>query len=212
MAFFNKTDPAEKRQRDLESKLKAASASRDDLLARRKVAEAAAATHRAKASELAAEGADDKTLSAAENAMRREQDRVTTLSDAIARVEITIANLESEIAQVVDQRCRAETAAAVNALVEKWASAGAAFDTAVNQLVELARESAVIVMDAGPLKVFAEAIAQQVPPEIEFLASVLEGHAKAVLSGVASASLPKPPRRAADADPHAVLHEVHQVA
>jgi len=196
MAFFNKTDPAEKHQRDLEAKLTAARASRDDLVARRNVAETAAATHREKACKLAAEGADDKTLSAAENAMRREQDRVATLSDALMKTESTIADLEREIAQVVDQRCRAETAAAVNALVEKWGTVRSAFNAVINEIVDLARESAAITLDAHPLKVFVEAVQAQVPPETEFVASVLQGHAKAVLNGAAPASLPKPPEPA----------------
>jgi hypothetical protein len=191
--MFTKTDPAEKRQRALEGQLKTARASRDDLAARRKMAETAAATHRAKASELASEGADDKTLSATENAMRREQDRAATLSDALIKTESLIANLENEIATVLDQRCRVETAAAVTAIVEKLVSARTAFDAAVAQLIDAARESAVIVMDAGPLKIFAETIQQQLPPEIDFVAGVLEGHAKAVLSGTAPASLPKLP-------------------
>jgi hypothetical protein len=193
---FSKPDPAEKRQRDLESKLKAARASRDDLVARRKAAEAAAATHRGKASELAASGGDDTALSAVESKMRREQDRAATLSDALGKTEAVIANLESEIAQVLDQRCRAETAAAVTAIVEKLASARTAFDAAAVQLIDAARESAVIILDAGPLKVFVEAIQQQLPPEIEFVSTVLQGHAKAVLAGTAPASLPKPPEPA----------------
>jgi hypothetical protein len=196
MAFFNKTDPAEKHQRDLEHKLKAARANRDDLVRRRDLAETAAATHREKAVQLATDGADDKTLSAAENAMRRELDRAATFIDALGKIEITIANLDRDIAQVVDQRCRAETAAAVNALVEKWATARTAFDAAMSQLVDVARESAVIVIDALPLKTFVDAVQQQVGPEIDFVAGVLEGHAKAVLAGTAPASLPTQPEAA----------------
>jgi hypothetical protein len=192
MAFFTKTDPVVKSQRDLETKLKTKRGSRDDLVERQKVAEAGAALHRAKACELAAGGANDTALSAAETAMRREQDRVATLNDAIANIDIAIADLEREIANLVDQRCRAETAAAIDALVEKWSSTTAAFDAAMNELVEVARESALIVVDAHPLKTFLEAVQAQVGPEADLIVSVLQGHAKAVLAGTAPASLPKP--------------------
>src|SRR5215468_3874459 len=119
MAFFSKAaDPAEKLQRDLETKLNAKRTGREDLVERRKVAEAGAAAHRDKAVKLASDGGDDTALSAAETAMRRQQDRVVTLNDAIAKIDVAIADLEREIAHIVDRRCRAETAAAIAALVE----------------------------------------------------------------------------------------------
>jgi hypothetical protein len=192
MAIFSKADPAEKRQRDLETKLKDKRASRDNLIERRKSAEASATAHREKARNLAGDGADDAALSAAESAMRREQDRAATLGDALGDVETTVGNLEREIVQIIDQRCRAETAAAVTALADKWAAMGAAFDATVGELADLARESATIVLDAHPLKVFLEAVKQQVPPEAGLVSSVLRDHAKAVLAGTAPASLPKP--------------------
>jgi hypothetical protein len=165
--------------------------SRDNLIERRKSAEASAAAHREKARKLASDAADDATLSAAESAMRREQDRAATLGDALGDVETTIGNLEREIVQIIDQRCRAEAAAAVTALADKWATAGAAFDATVGELAVLARESATIVLDAHPLKVFLEAVKQQVPPEAGLVTNVLRDHAKAVLAGTAPASLPK---------------------
>src|SRR5882757_2590663 len=145
MAIFSKGgDPAVRRQRDLEVKLKDKRASRDSLTERRAAAEANAAAHRAKARGLAGDSADDAALSAAESAMRREQDRAATLGDALGDVETAIASLEREIAEVVDQRCRAETAAAVTELAEKWATLGASFDAVAVQLVALARESETI--------------------------------------------------------------------
>ena len=58
MQFFAKADPAEKLQRDLEAKLKAKRGSRDDLVERRKVAEAGAISHREKAVKLASDEGD----------------------------------------------------------------------------------------------------------------------------------------------------------
>jgi hypothetical protein len=192
MALFHKTDPALKLQRDLEAKLKAKRTNRDNLIERRKATEASAVAYREKARKLAGDGAEDTALSAAEVAMRGDQDRITTLDGAISDVEAAIASLELEIAGMVDRRCRSETAAAVTALADKWASLGAAFDVAVGQLADLARESAVITLDAHPLQVFLDAVKQQVPPAADVVASVLRDHAKAVLVGTAPAFLPKP--------------------
>src|SRR5579864_7161348 len=88
VALFQKTiDPLRKAQRDLE----AACATRDGLLSRRKAAEVAVGEHRERARKLARDGADDAALSAAESAMRTQQDRTATLSAAISDVEATIA-------------------------------------------------------------------------------------------------------------------------
>ena len=83
----------------------------------------------------------------------------------------------------MDQRCRAETAAAVTTLVEQWAKAGATFNTAIGELAKLARESAIIIPDAHPLKMFLEAVQAQVGPEADRICSVLEDRARAVLAG-----------------------------
>jgi hypothetical protein len=189
MALFPRaSDPQKKAQRDLN----AARATRDKLIERRNIAETSAAEHREKARKLAREGGDDHALSAAETEMRREQDRTATYNGAISDVEATIADLERKIAQIIDQSCRKETAAAVTALADKWASVGAAFDAAAGELADTARESAVIVLDAHPLQVFLEAVKQQVPPAADVVTNVLRDHARAVLAGTAPASLPKP--------------------
>jgi hypothetical protein len=189
MVLFPKaSDPQKKAQRDLD----AARASRNSLFERRKIAETSAAEHRDKARKLAREGADDQTLSAAELDMRREQDRTATFTGAISDVEATIANLEGEIAQIIDQRCRNETAAALTTLADKLAAAATAFDEPAGQLAEMARESALIVLDGHPLQVFMHAVKEQVPPTVAVITNGLRDHAKAVLAGTAPASLPKP--------------------
>ena len=95
MGIFSKTtDPAEKQQRDLDTKLKAKRANRADLVERRTTD---AAAHREKAVELASEGAADSAVSAAETAMRREQDRAARLTDAITAVDAVIAGLKPRL-------------------------------------------------------------------------------------------------------------------
>ncbi|SHG08590.1 hypothetical protein [Bradyrhizobium erythrophlei] len=189
MALFPKaSDPQKKAQRDLD----AARASRNSLIERRQIAETSAAEHRDKARKLAREGADDQTLSAAELDMRREQDRTATFTGAISDVEATIASLEGEIAQIIDQRCRNETATALTTLADKLAAAATAFDEPVGQLAEMARESALIVLDGHPLQVFMHAVREQVPPTIAVITNGLRDHAKAVLAGTLPPTLPKP--------------------
>ena len=189
MALFPKaSDPQKKAQRDLD----AARASRNSLIERRKIAETSAAEHRDKARKLAREGADDQTLSAAELDMRREQDRTATFTGAISDVEATIADLEREIAQIIDQRCRNETAAALTTLADKLASAATAFDEPAGQLAEMARDSALIVLDGHPLQVFMHAVKEQVPPTVAVITNGLRDHAKAVLAGTLPPTLPKP--------------------
>jgi len=192
MALFNKTDPVAKKQRDLEGKLQAKRTCRDDLVKRRQAAEAGAAAHREKARKLASEGASDAMLLAVEEAMRREQDRAATLIDAVGDADATIADLDRALAQIIDQRCRAETAAAVTALIDRWGPAAAEFTSSAGRLAELARESAVIVVDAHPMMVFLEAVQAQVLPEADLIANVLRAHAAGVMAGELPASLPKP--------------------
>jgi hypothetical protein len=192
MALFHKSDPAKKRQRDLEDKLKASIADRDKIAERLREFQARATERRDAARSLVRGGGDDAKLAIVESEMRAAEDRVDTLTGGLADIDDDISELKREIAQVIDLRCREETAAAVNAVADGWASAVTAFDVAAGQLADLARESALIVLDARPLKVFLEAVKQQVPPEVGLVSSVLRDHAKAVLAGTAPASLPKP--------------------
>ena len=192
MALFHKPDPAKKRQRDLEDKLKASIADRDRIAERLREFQARATERRDAARSLVRDGGDDAKLAIVELEMRAAEDRVDTLTGGLADINNDISELKREIAQVIDLRCREETAAAVNAVADRWASAGAAFDSAVGELADLARESAVIVHDAHLLKVFLEAVQAQVPPEASLVTNVLRDHAKAVLAGTAPASLPKP--------------------
>jgi hypothetical protein len=196
MALFHKSDPAKKRQRDLEDKLKATIADRDKIAERLREFQARATDRRDAARSLVRDGGDDAKLAIVESEMRAAEDRVDTLTGGLADIENDVGELKREIAQVIELRCRQETAAAVNAVADRWASVGAAFEAAVGQLADLARESATIVPDARPLKVFLEAVKQQVRPETGLVTNVLRDHAKAVLAGTAPASLPKP-----EADP-----------
>ena len=112
-----KSDPEKKLARDLD----AARASRDGLVNRLKAAELATAERRTAAQRLARDGADDTTLDAAEAELRRAQDRVTTLTAALAETEQQLASLERARDDAADKRLRAETAATIRALADEIA-------------------------------------------------------------------------------------------
>src|SRR5712692_2093531 len=130
VAYFQKTDSRQKVERSLAT----ARASRDNLMERRKAAEASASELREKARQLAREGADDGALAKTESAMRAQQDRVVTLTAAIGDVERDIGEFEREVAAIVDTAMRAETSAAVTAMVERVERAESTFARAIQEL------------------------------------------------------------------------------
>jgi hypothetical protein len=193
MAIFSKGgDPAVRRQRDLEAKLKTSVADRDKVADRLRTFEARVTERRDAARALVRDGGDDAKLTAIESEMRAAQDRVATLTGGIADLDKAIADLEHEIAAIVDQRCRAKTAAAINELITNWESATAAFEVAARELETIARETAPIVLDGHGLAAFAMGIRNEVPPAVNAIIVYLKEHAASVLAGHAPASLPVP--------------------
>jgi hypothetical protein len=53
------------------------------------------------------------------------QDRAASLIGGLARINTEIAGVELEIEQIIDRRCRSETAAAVAAMIERFDKAAA---------------------------------------------------------------------------------------
>jgi hypothetical protein len=185
--FQRSTDPEKTAQRDLT----AARTNRDALTARLKASEAAVATYREKARVLARDAAADGDLDHVENEMRRSQDRTETLRTAIGDVERNISELEATLAEIADDKQRAETSAAIGVLVDRWATAAAAFDVAARELEAISRKTAPIVLDANGTTVFVMAAREQLPPAIAVIVTGLKAHAKAVIDGKAKATLPK---------------------
>jgi hypothetical protein len=193
MALFAKTDrdPALREQRDHETKFAKATATRDSLSERLRVAEAAISEHRDLARKLATDGADDVALTKAENAMRAQEDRAVTLRAAIVDAESVIATHEREIAEIIDRRMRAETSAAVETMADQLQIASEDFENVAKALEDAARESSLIVLDGHPLTSFVMSARQQLPAAIAVITRELRNHSHAVLSGGAPASLPR---------------------
>ena len=84
------------------------------LTARLAVAELEVSERREDAKRLAVEGADDGVLDKAEAKLRAAQDRVATLSSALAETKQKITVLEAEQAAAADKKLRSETVAEID--------------------------------------------------------------------------------------------------
>jgi hypothetical protein len=139
------------------------------------------------------DGADDKAISTAESKMRDAQDRSVTLIGALADVDKIITGLEREVDQIVDKRCRAETSIAVNAMADRVAKAQVAHEAAALELESASSEAGLIIPESVAVHQFVLSAREQLKPAIAMIIASLGAHAKAVLSGHAPASLPRPP-------------------
>jgi hypothetical protein len=192
LALFEKTDPDLKAQRDIEGAVRSKRRDRDGLAERLGIAEAAIASHKAKARELARDGADDKMISVAEGKMRDAQDRVQTLTGAIVDVDKTIGELERTINEIIDKRCRTETSIAVTAMADRLAKAQVAHAAAALELELAAKEGGILIPESVAVHQFVLDARTQLVPAIEMVVAGLRAHAQGVLSGHGPASLPRP--------------------
>ena len=190
MALFEKVDADTKAQRDAEAALRSKRRDRDSLAERLAIAETSITSYRAQARKLAGDGADDKAISIAEGRMRDAQDRVETLTGALADIDVIITGIEREIDQIVDKRCR-ETSLAVDAMSTRLSKAASAFDEAAKELEAAAREI-LIIPEAQAVAEFTKSMHVQIPVAVEMIVAGLKGHAHGVRSGHAPASLPRP--------------------
>jgi hypothetical protein len=184
-----KSDPEKKLKRDLDT----ARAGRDSLIARLEAAKKLIPERRAAAQKLALEGAADTALDAAEIAIRAAEDRAATFRAALDEAEQQVAQLEKELAEIADRKQRAETAAVIEQRAVRLETAGAAFDAAVAELAEAARDISEIVLDGHPLTAFAMNVRNEVPMATRLIVQGLRDRAKATLSGHAPALLPQAP-------------------
>ncbi len=182
-----KSDPEKRLARDLD----AARASRDGLVTRLTAAELAVTERRTAAQRLARDCADDAMLDAAEAELRRAQDRVSTLTAALAETERQVSALERARDDAADKKRRAETAAAIEKLAQDLTQAAAAFDTGSSQLAETCSRIAPIVLDCYGLQAFAMNARAEVPAAVQMITGILKDRARSTLAGTAPAALPK---------------------
>jgi hypothetical protein len=190
--FFERGgDPAEREQRDLESKLKGAVDRRVDNAVRLQTAETKLAEAQLNVEALALES-DDAKLDAALQARRSAEDKLAALRGAALKIGKEVAELESQIDRVVDQRCRGETAAAIASMIERFEKTGAVYDTACLDFIAAAKELGLIVIEARGIAEFLERDRVQLPPENALVIRQASSHRAGVLAGGAPASLPRP--------------------
>lgn len=187
MAFL-KSNPERNLQRDV-------AAARSDcatLTARLDAAEKVVVERKDEAERLACDNADDAVLEKAEAAVRVAQDHVKNLRGGLSKKQQHLADLERDLAALIDARTRRETAAEVATMATDLENAAKAFDTAIATLAEISGRAAKFCPDAVGLQAFASSSRSQVPPATELIVTVMRNYATAVLRGDGPATLPKP--------------------
>jgi hypothetical protein len=194
MAIFQKVDPVKKQQADLETALRSKRRDRDSLAERLHAAEAAVISHRAKARDLACDGGDDAAITAAETKMREQQDRCVTLTGALGDVDKAVADLERQVADVIDQQVRAVTAREIEGMLAQWDEASALFDVGCKAIEAISILTGHTIAEAVATGHFARDAREQLPRATEVVQVLLENYRRGVTSGAGPATLAKPPQ------------------
>jgi hypothetical protein len=189
--FQRRGDPAAKLQRDLEGKLKDKLSLRDEKAEQLRAAESKLAECRANVEALAVES-DETALDSALQARRAAEDKVAALEGASVKIGNEITDLEAQVEQIVDQRMRSETSAAVSAMADRLEAAQIANEAAAKELEAAAREAGLLIPEAVAVAEFTRSAIDQLPAAIAQVTGLLRGYAKGVLAGHGKASLPKP--------------------
>ena len=196
MAIFTKSDPATKLQRDLDAAqrdLKAAIARRDNFVALLKAAEAKAAECSTIVNRLGADAVDDTKLQPAIDRQLAADKLVAARTRPLAGVSEEIAVLEKQLVKISDEKVRAETAAAIEALGVRLEKAAKSFDAAVTELAAVCDLLSPIIVDAQGLAQFAASVRTETPPAIAMIMGIIKNRIAATLAGNAPASLPREP-------------------
>jgi hypothetical protein len=183
-----KSDAEKNFQRDID----AARTSCSSLTARLAVAELEVSERREDAKRLAVEGADDGVLDKAEAKLRAAQDRVATLSSALAETKQKITVLEAEQAAAADKKLRSETVAEIDKMALALTGAADDFVFAAAQLATISAPISEVAPDCSGMHAFAASARDQVPLTIPIVLEVLRYLSAEVTSGRAKATLPEP--------------------
>jgi hypothetical protein len=129
---------------------------------------------RSAAQALARSGADDSALDKAETALRAAQDRVGTLTSALAQMTAELAILKAEQAAVIDNAQRADTVAKIENDALGLADAAALFDKGARAFADMADHIAIYIPDAIGLSVFCSSARSETPPALTLLGTANE--------------------------------------
>jgi hypothetical protein len=186
MAFF-KEAPIKGRTRDRD----AAKANVDRLAAKLNDAELAVIAAKTLAQSLALSG-DDAGLDAAEATERAALHRLGTMRTAHADAGMSLALLESQIAEMLDKKVRAVTASEVDALATDLEGVATECDQVMSKMAAISGRAAMFIPEAMGLEVFASSSKVQVAPAVELVATLMRNHAAAVLNGSVAATVRQP--------------------
>jgi hypothetical protein len=179
-------------QKNASATLNTARISQDKLQRRLADAEAIVITKQIAAKSLARNGAADEQLDKAEAAQRAAEDRVATLTAALAETTAELAVLEADQAAAADKAQRAGTADKIKDDAARLIEAAKMFDHGAKALAEIATDVSAYIPDAAGLAVFCSSARSEVPPALDLLHSVMQSFAQSVLAGSAPAKLPSP--------------------
>jgi hypothetical protein len=188
-----KSDPAKKLRADLESRLRARTRDRDDTAEELRTVEAKIAERVEAARALVADGGfADAKLGTIKAEKREKEDRAASLRGGLARIDSDIAELQREIAEDIDREQRVATAATIDAWVDEWSRAAAAFDSACRLVESISSLTVSVAPEAGGTKNFALDARQQLPAAVALITTLLKNHRAGVLAGGSKATLAKP--------------------
>jgi hypothetical protein len=144
------------------------------------------------AAQRAALAGDDVALDRAEVDEGAALRRHSTIVAALAEAGKVVALLESQLAETIDKKTRAATAAATAELADELKQAGESLDIALGTMAEVAGRVLLISVEGNGLSVFVSSAKVEVAAAVEVLGMVLHEYGRAVLNNLAPAAMPKP--------------------
>jgi hypothetical protein len=167
------SNPEKVAQRDLD----AAHTARDATAKRLGVAQDKVTECEATLQRLAREGVGDPALVNAEIALDTAERRVSTLQPALAEADKLVALLESQLAETLDKKARAATAAECDALAVDLEAVGKEIVPPMTRLAALGERATKFCLDAGGLTSYAALSRTQIPDAISAISAMLHAHA-----------------------------------
>jgi hypothetical protein len=188
LALFRSNDPA----KDLQNDLNKAKADRSKRAAQLASAEAAIIASEAETRRLSSAGAEDAAIDAAKTNERTCIHRRDARQVAVADSDKEIAELQIDLADVVDQATRAATVAEIKVKMARFEAAGKALDSALKEMADIAGELAPSAPESGAISRYCASSAAEIPAAVELVKKVLTYHSACVARGEGSPTLRRP--------------------
>lgn len=175
MGLFSKTDT----EAALRKSIADETALRDELKSRLITAQTLATEAEKSAQKLHRDLADEATITKAEQKQISAGHRVANLSTTLAEVESKLADLETRLAAVLEERQRAANVAEIEKHAADLASKAPDLDRALEAVSNLTGEIAPWLPDAQGLHTFTTSARGEITAAVSMLQQLLKMHAKA---------------------------------